>query len=44
MLEQLPDADERVDPNGQQVGVDAQLLDARQQRVLHRLVVEQPYR
>ena len=40
MLEEFADADESVDPDGQEVGADAQLLDARQKGILHGLVVK----
>ena len=42
--EELAEADEAVDAHRQQRRRHAQLLDPRQQRVLHGLVVEQPYK
>ena len=39
--QELPQADEAVDAHREQRRRDAQLLDPRQQRVLHRLVVEE---
>ena len=41
MREQLAEADEAVDADGEQGRRDAELLDLGQQRVLHGLVVEQ---
>ena len=40
VLEQLADADQSVDSDREEVGVDAQLLDAGQQGIFHSLVIE----
>jgi hypothetical protein len=40
VLEELADADESVDTDGQEVGADAQLLDTWKKGILHCLVVK----
>ncbi len=40
VLEELADADESVDPDGQEVGADAQLLDAWKKGIFHGLIVK----
>jgi len=40
VLEELADADESVDPDGQEVRADAQLLDAWKKGIFHGLIVK----